>query len=365
MGAAPVVVGIGEVLWDVLPGGKQLGGAPLNFAHHCSQLGASAHPVSAVGADPDGAEIRQILASKNLPDAHVQTDASHPTGRVVVGLRDGIPDYKILPGAWDHIRFGESLRGLAARADAVCFGSLAQRGPVSRGTVQGFLEAMRPGALRIFDVNLRQDFYSREILEASLRCAHILKLNDGELPVLAGFFGLSGGTTAQLRALRGMFGLRLVAYTRGGEGSLLVSAGETFDHPGFPTVVADTIGAGDAFTAALCMGLLQNIPLGEINRRACRVASFVCSQPGATPPLGPGLRFGDSSAPAATAVPKALSPREEEILEALARGLLFKEISREFGIAFTTVRTLAARTYKKLGVRSRSQAVAKYLGRRQ
>jgi len=286
MASAPVVVGIGEMLWDVFPEGKKLGGAPLNFSHHCGQLGASAHPVSAVGADADGAEIRQILASKNLPDANVQTDTAHPTGRVNITLQNGKPTYEILAEvAWDYIRFDQNLRDLASRADAVCFGSLAQRSPVSRATIQAFLEAMRPEALRIFDVNLRQNFYSKEILENSLCHANIFKLSDEELPTLAGFFHLSGEVLEQLQALRRMLDLRLLAYTRGGEGSLLVTANETSDHPGFPTEVIDTVGAGDSFTATLCMGLLQNLPLAEINRRACQVASFVCSQSGATPQL--------------------------------------------------------------------------------
>ena len=290
MAGAPVVVGIGEMLWDVFPEGKKLGGAPLNFSHHCSQLGASAHPVSAVGADADGAEIRQILASKNLPDAQVQTDTAHPTGRVNVTLQNGKPTYEILAEvAWDYIRFDQNLRDLASRADAVCFGSLAQRSPVSCTTIQAFLEALRPEALRIFDVNLRQNFYSKEILETSLRHANIFKLSDEELPTLARFFDLTGQVLNQLQALRGMFDLRLVAYTRGGEGSLLVTANETSDHPGIPTEVVDTVGAGDSFTATLCMGLLQNLPLAEINRRACQVASFVCSQSGATPQLPSNL----------------------------------------------------------------------------
>jgi fructokinase len=290
MAGAPVVVGIGEMLWDVFPEGKKLGGAPLNFSHHCGQLGASAHPVSAVGADADGAEIRQILASKNLPDAQVQTDTVHPTGRVNVTLQNGKPTYEILAEvAWDYIRFDQNLRDLASRADAVCFGSLAQRSPVSCTTIQAFLEAMRPEALRIFDVNLRQNFYSKEILETSLRHANIFKLSDEELPTLARFFDLTGQVLNQLQALRGMFDLRLVAYTRGGEGSLLVTANETSDHPGIPTEVVDTVGAGDSFTATLCMGLLQNLPLAEINRRACQVASFVCSQSGATPQLPSNL----------------------------------------------------------------------------
>ena len=290
MRSVPVVVGIGEILWDVFPEGKKLGGAPLNFSHHCGQLGASAHPVSALGADAEGAEIRQILASKNLPDAHVQTDTAHPTGRVNVTLQNGKPTYEILAEvAWDYIRFEQNLRNLASRADAVCFGSLAQRSPVSRATIQAFLEAMRPEALRIFDVNLRQNFYSKEILETSLRYANIFKLSDEELPTLAGFFDLTGQVSTQLQRLREMFDLRLVAYTRGGEGSLLITANDTSDHPGISTEVNDTVGAGDSFTATLCMGLLQNLPLAGINQRACQVAAFVCSQSGATPSLPPHI----------------------------------------------------------------------------
>ena len=287
---APAVVGLGEILWDVFPEGKQLGGAPLNFSHHCAQLGADAYPVSAVGADADGEEIRQILAAKKLPDIHIQTDPAHPTGRVNVALRHGKPTYKILCDvAWDNIQFTPALADLAARADAACFGSLAQRNSASRDAIHAFLGAMRPGALRIFDVNLRQDFYSKEILEASIHRANILKLSDEELPTLARFFGLTGEVTKQLQALRQKLDLRLIAYTRGGEGSLLVEAGEISDHPGFPTKVIDTVGAGDSFTATLCMGLLQKLPLEEINRRAGRVASFVCSQPGATPQLPSNL----------------------------------------------------------------------------
>jgi len=283
---APIVVGIGELLWDVFPKDKQLGGAPLNFSHHCAQLGAEAHPVSAVGGDSYGAEIRQILSANNLPDAHVQTDSEHPTGRVNVTLHGGKPAYEILGDvAWDFIRFDEGLRSLAGRADAVCFGSLAQRGHTSRRAIHDFLAAMRVDSLRIFDINLRQEFFSREIIEHSLRQANILKLSDEELPVLARMFGLSGSVDAQLDSLRSDFDLRLVAYTMGGEGSLLLSPDETAKHPGFPTKVIDTVGAGDSFTAALCTGLLKNLPLGEINRTACQVGAFVCSQTGATPLL--------------------------------------------------------------------------------
>jgi fructokinase len=205
---------------------------------------------------------------------------------VNVTLRDGKPTYEILRDvAWDYIRVDENLRNFAARADAACFGSLAQRNSASREAIHAFLDAMRPEALRIFDINLRQDFYSREIIESSLRRANILKLSDEELPVLAAMFDLPGHAPAQLHRLRELFDLRLVAYTRGGSGSLLLTASESSDHLGLPTEVLDTVGAGDSFTATLCTGLLQNLPLAEINIRANQVAAFVCSQAGATPTL--------------------------------------------------------------------------------
>ena len=242
--------------------------------------------MSALGADSDGAEIRRILSTKKLPDAHIQTDREHPTGRVTVTLHDGKPSYEILGDVpWDFICFDEELRRLAGRFDAVCFGSLAQRNADTRKAIHSFLASMRSDSLRVFDINLRQEFFSREIIEQSLRYANILKLSDEELPVLAEFFKLSGSVDAQLDALRRTFRLRLVAYTMGGEGSLLVAAGETAKHPGFPTQVIDTVGAGDSFTAALCTGLLKNLPLGEINCRSCQFAAFVCSQAGATPLL--------------------------------------------------------------------------------
>jgi fructokinase len=282
----PVVIGLGEILWDVFPEGKKLGGAPLNFSHHCAQLGCEAYPVSAVGEDANGAEMRQILASKNLPDLHVQTDPAHPTGRVNVSLKDGKPTYEILRDvAWDNIQFTPMLADLAARADAACFRSLAQRNSVSREAIHAFLDAMRPDALRIFDINLRQIFFNRETIESSLHHANILKLSDEELPVLAAMFDLPGDSPTQLQRLRELFDLRFVAYTRGGSGSLLLSATETSEHPGLPCEVVDTVGAGDSFTATLCTGLLGCLPLDEINSRANQVAAFVCSQAGATPTL--------------------------------------------------------------------------------
>jgi len=287
MNMNPVVTGIGELLWDVFPGGKRLGGAPVNFACHCGQLGAKAYPVSCIGRDELGTEIREVLTSLNVDHSYVAEDAEHPTGTVQVTLDEGgKPSYEICEGvAWDVVPMSGTLGDLAQKADAVCFGSLAQRSVVTRATIRQFLQMMRPGTLKIFDVNLRQSFYSREIIEESLELSNILKLSDEELPVLAEMFSLAGSVQDQLVSLLEMFGLILVAYTRGAEGSLLLGPGEVSDHSGTPVEVADSVGAGDSFTAALCMGLLNEDPLSEINDHANRVASFVCSQKGATPVL--------------------------------------------------------------------------------
>ena len=282
-----VVVGMGELLWDVFSEGKRLGGAPVNFACHCGQLGAEAYPVSCVGRDELGVEIRDVLTSLNVDHSYVAEDAHHPTGTVQVTLdENGKPSYEICEGvAWDVLPMSRELEELAQKADAACFGSLAQRNRVSRSTIHAFLRLMRRDALKICDVNLRQDFYSKEILGESLELSNILKLSDEELPVLAELFGLSGSVRQQIGGLMEMFGLHLIAYTRGAAGSLLATPDEINEHPGYPAVVVDSVGAGDSFTAALCMGLLNRQPLSRISDHANRVAGFVCSQNGATPTL--------------------------------------------------------------------------------
>lgn len=287
MNKKPIVVGIGELLWDLFPEGKRLGGAPMNFCYHCQQLGAESYPVSSVGADELGLEIRDVLALKQVTDEFVTEDTLHPTGTVKVLLDGkGKPSYEICKSvAWDYIPLSESTQLLALKTDAVCFGSLAQRNGVSRKTVPAFLLAMRPDALKIFDVNLRQDFYSKAILEESLVLCNVLKLSDEELPVLAKMFGVGGSIEEQLSVLRKRFDLRLIAYTRGPDGSLLLAADEVSEHPGCPGDAVNSVGAGDSFTATFCLGLLNGNNLDEINEHANRVATFVCSQDGATPLL--------------------------------------------------------------------------------
>ncbi|MBT7699440.1 MAG: carbohydrate kinase [Verrucomicrobia bacterium] len=287
-----IVVGIGELLWDVFPQGKRMGGAPVNFACHCGQLGAEAYPVSCIGRDNLGDELRGRLTDLNVDQSYIAEDATHPTGTVQVTLdAHAKPSYEICEGvAWDMIRMTPALDALAPQADAVCFGSLCQRHTVSYETIHAFLSGMRAEALKIFDVNLRQAFYSKAIIEASLGHANVLKLSDEELPVLAELFGVSGAVEAQLHGLLARFDLNLIAYTRGPDGSLLVGPDETAEHPGCPGKAIDSVGAGDSFTAALCVGLLTGRPLAAINDHANRVATFVCSHEGAVPAFPQALK---------------------------------------------------------------------------
>jgi len=285
------VAGIGELLWDVYPDGKRLGGAPLNFSFHCHQLGATAYPVSSVGADDLGFEICDDLSVKKLPVTFVKENLAHPTGTVQVTLEKGKPTYDIREGvAWDNIEMTNDLETLAQNVDAVFFDSLAQRNPVSRAAIHAFVDAVCGDALKIFDVNLRQTFFSEEIINVSLEHANILKLSDEELPVMAEMFGIAGPLRQQLSVLREKFDLKLIAYTRGADGSILVTEDNADEFEGCPCDVIDTVGAGDSFMATLCMGLLHKQPLSEINKHANQVAAFVCSQNGATPDMPSGLR---------------------------------------------------------------------------
>lgn len=285
------VAGIGELLWDVFPSHKRLGGAPANFAYHCRQLGARAYPVSCVGSDDLGLAVRDELRKMGADASYVLESDTFPTGTVRVTLNDkGKPSYQIFENvAWDHIPFTSGLKALAETLDAVCFGSLSQRSPVSRETIRSFLRHMPENALKIFDVNLRQSYFSKEHVEDSLRLASALKLSDEELPVLAGYFDLPGDVMAQLNGLRERFDLKLVAYTRGPDGSVLMRGEEVDDAPGLEGLAVDSVGAGDSFTASLCMGTLKGWPLSKVNLFANQVATFVCSQKGATPPLPPHL----------------------------------------------------------------------------
>jgi fructokinase len=286
------VVGVGELLWDLLPGGRQLGGAPANFAYHAHALGAEAWVVSRVGRDEPGRELVRRLKRLGLATEAVEEDPAAPTGTVTVEIRaDGQPHYTIHEGvAWDRIAGEAAGRRAVAAADAVCFGTLAQRGEISRRSIRALVKAAPADSLRILDVNLRQDYYSREVIEESLALANVLKVNETELARLADMFGLPGDERGRVAELAGRFGLRAVACTRGEGGSLLHAQGRWSERPGEPVKVADTVGAGDAFTASLSLGMLAGWPLDEVHRRASEVAGYVCSQPGGTPELPESLR---------------------------------------------------------------------------
>ncbi len=287
------ILAVGEVLWDLLPSGKQLGGAPANFTYQCRSLGADAGLVTRVGDDPLGHEVLGRFRILGLPVEPVQVDPVFPTGTVDVALApDGQPRFTIREHvAWDQLEADEASLARASRADAVCFGSLSQRDEPSRSAIRKFVAASRPGALRLFDVNLRPPFVDRDIIADSLMLANALKLNDQELPALAAMFGFRADVREAMGHLASRFGLSLIALTRGPHGGLLLADGEWSDLPGLTVAVSDTIGAGDAFTAALVVGLLAGQPLEEINRHANDVAAFVCSRPGGTPTLPDALKF--------------------------------------------------------------------------
>jgi fructokinase len=285
------VIGVGEVLWDLLVTGPQLGGAPANFSYHAHALGAQTQVITRVGKDDYGREIIRRFHEMGLPETTVQIDDTVPTGTAIVALSgDGLAHFTIQDNvAWDHIAVTPEALVAASEAHAICFGSLAQRSQPSRNTIQQLVAETSADALRVFDINLRQQFYSRGLIEESLQLANVLKLNDDELPTLAEMFGLTDLPKHQIEWLAHTFSLRLVALTRGANGSLLYQKDNNevrwSDCPSRPVKVVDTVGAGDSFTAAMVLGLLRKKDLDEINTIANEVARYVCSQPGATPAL--------------------------------------------------------------------------------
>lgn len=284
------IVGIGEALWDMLPQGRQIGGAPANFAYHVSQFGLPVRVVSAVGSDALGKEILQIFSQRQIPALVSETD--QPTGTVQVSLDDnGVPVYGICTGvAWDFISFTPQLESLARQTRAVCFGSLAQRSDVSRETIHRFLDAMPSDedVLKVFDINLRQQFYTSEVLHSSLRKCNILKINDEELAVVARLWNFEEQPQeGQARRLLRDYGLKLVILTCGENGSYVFTPDKTSFEPTPEVSVVDTVGAGDAFTAAFIASLLKGQSVIEAHRCAVHVSAYVCTQSGAMPKYVP------------------------------------------------------------------------------
>jgi fructokinase len=280
------VVGLGEVLWDILPERTCLGGAPANFAYITTLMGDHGIVASCTGEDSLGVEALRLLEELGLDIDHVQTDRVHPTGTVNVRVDGrGIPQYEIAcPVAWDFLQWTLNWQHLAEKADAVCFGSLAQRSEQSRATIRRFLGSASPGTAKIFDVNLRQSYYSREVLTESMMLADIVKLNDEELPKIMSLIGLpQGDELSSAQRLVDTYDLKLVCVTRGGRGSLLVQDGARSEHPGFRVNVADTVGSGDAFTAGLVHEYLHGASLDLMNEVANLVGAWVASEVGAMP----------------------------------------------------------------------------------
>lgn len=283
-----LVVGMGEALWDVLPEGKKIGGAPANFAYHVSQFGLTSCVVSAVGPDALGKEIQENLTSKGLN--HLIAEVPYPTGTVQVEIdQAGVPQYEIKENvAWDNIPYTAQLEALAKRTQAVCFGSLAQRNVVSRETINRFLDAMpqTEDSLVVFDVNLRQGFYNKEILCNSMRRCNILKINDEELVTVSRMFGYPGiDLQDKCWILMGKYNLKMLILTCGINGSYVFTPGNVSFQPTPKVDVADTVGAGDSFTAAFIASILKGKSVAEAHSIAVRTSAFVCTKDGAMPVL--------------------------------------------------------------------------------
>lgn len=283
-----IVVGIGEALWDVLPEGRKLGGAPANFAYHVSQFGLESYIVSAVGDDALGKEITDKFTEKKLN--HIVETVPYPTGTVQVELDpNGVPQYEIKEDvAWDNIPFTPQIEALAKRTRALCYGSLAQRNEVSRQTINQFIEAMpkTDDTMIIFDVNLRQRYYTKDVLDASMRKCNVLKINDEELVTISRMLGYPG-TDLQSKCwiLLGRYNLKMLILTCGVNGSYIFTSGN-MSYLSTPQVeVADTVGAGDSFTATFTSSIIKGLGVAEAHRRAVNVSAFVCTQHGATPVL--------------------------------------------------------------------------------
>lgn len=285
-----IVVGMGEALWDVLPEGKKIGGAPANFAYHVSQFGLPSCVVSAIGDDALGKEIIENFTSKGLDQ--LIAEVPYPTGTVQVEIdQTGIPLYDIKENvAWDNIPYTEHLDALAKRTKAVCFGSLAQRNVVSRNTINHFLDTMPKDddSLIVFDVNLRQGFYNKEILCKSMQNCNILKINDEELITVSRMLGYPGiDLQDKCWILLGKYNLKMLILTCGINGSYVFTPGNVSFQPTPKVEVADTVGAGDSFTAAFIASILKGKSVTEAHSIAVKTSAYVCTQKGAMPILPP------------------------------------------------------------------------------
>lgn len=285
-----IIVGIGEILWDVFPQGKILGGAPANFAYHVSQFGLEGCAISAIGNDDLGKEIIECLNKKELK--YIIEETPFPTGTVQVTLNNkGVPNYEICENvAWDNIPFTTDMEELAKKTKLVCFGSLAQRNSISRQTINQFLDMVPENSLKVFDINLRQHFYSEELIDQSLCRCNILKINDDEVLLVAKLFELEMSSEIEIcNHLIKKYKLNMVVLTKGTLGSYVISSGHTSFKETPIVEVVDTVGAGDSFTAAFVASLLQGFSITDAHQTAVEVSAFVCTQQGAMPKLPESL----------------------------------------------------------------------------
>jgi fructokinase len=285
------IVGLGEALWDCLPDGKKLGGAPANFAYHAGQFGFDTLAVSALGEDALGEETIAALEEHKLN--YLMPRIPYPTGTVQVTLDEqGIPTYNIREGvAWDNIPFTPEIEEVAKTCQAVCFGSLAQRSVVSRETIGKFLDATPSDCVKIFDINLRQSFFTKEIIEASMRRCNILKINDEELVVVSRMFELPDlDEEKRCKQLIKDYNLDILVLTCGTNGSYVFTADKSYYQPTPKVEVADTVGAGDSFTGSFCAAILNGKSVAEAHKQAVEVSAYVCTQNGAMPTIPEELK---------------------------------------------------------------------------
>ena len=284
MTSKPVVLSIGEILWDVLPTGKRAGGAPVNFSYHAAKNGAEGYAISAVGRDDLGRELEEAVRKAGV-DAVLQHN-DHPTSTVEVQLTEGIPQYVFKPDvAWDHLEYTDDLAGLASKADAVCYGTLSMRNSKSRETCLQVLRHTKSHAMRFFDINLRGTFYSKDLIQELLDMATVFKLNDEELVTLRDMFHVPGATDDELcRWFMDQWHLDTIVLTAGSDYSTIYLADGQSSHLPTPEItVADTVGAGDAFSGTFAINRLLGASLTQAHRAAVNTAAFVCTQQGAWP----------------------------------------------------------------------------------
>lgn len=287
-----LVVGLGEVLWDMLPEGRKIGGAPVNFAYHAGQFGIDTMAVSAIGNDKLGEDTIAEMNGKHLN--HIFPSVPYPTGSVQVKLDEkGVPAYDIKENvAWDNIPFTNEIESVARNCQAVCFGSLAQRNAVSRSTIRKFIESTPSGCIRIFDINLRQNFYTREVIRDSLELCNILKINDEEIMLVSGMFNYDSSNIDNVcRTIMEDFSLEMVILTCGTKGSYIFTKDDVSFMPTPKVNVADTVGAGDSFTGSFCAAILRGLPVAEAHKKAVEVSAYVCTQNGAMPEIPESMKL--------------------------------------------------------------------------